>query len=142
MPLSDIPLMCGDGVYRPILQIRIINPYTKLSHKTYGIVDTGADECAVPASFAPILGHNLQAGTMKTILTGNGETIAYAHTTKFEIFRPGTEDVAYTMSDTPIDFMPNLHIILLGVKSFLSKFIIHIDYPQKTFSIRYPKPSK
>lgn len=141
MPLSNIPLTYVDGIYRAILQIKITNPHTELSQKTYGIIDTGADECAVPASFASILGHNLQDGKMKTILTGNGETLAYAHTTKFEIFYPNTEKVVYTIPDTPIDFMPNLHVVLLGVENFLSKFVLQIDYPKKVFSIKYPRNS-
>ncbi|MBU2623722.1 MAG: hypothetical protein KKD92_15545 [Proteobacteria bacterium] len=43
--------------------------------------------------------------------------------------------LAYTIKDTPIDFMPNLHVLLLGVNSFLGKFILNIDYPGKIFSI-------
>ena len=31
--------------------------------------------------------------------------------------------------------MPNLHVLLLGVNSFLGKFILNIDYPGKIFSI-------
>jgi hypothetical protein len=137
MPLRDCPFTLHNGVYRPVLPISIVNPHTGMSHKTYGILDTGADECAVPASFAPLLGHNLQAGGTKTLLTGNGPTTAYTHTTRFEVFHP-KGGLAYTINDTPIDFMPNLHVVLLGVKSFLSRFILHIDYPRKVFSIRFP----
>lgn len=75
---------------------------------------------------------------MKLISTGNGETAAYAHTTKFEIFHPETAEPLYTIEETPIDFMPNLHVVLLGVNSFLSRFILAIDYPNKKFSIKYP----
>jgi hypothetical protein len=140
MPLTDCPfIVWADGIYRPTLQIRIINPHTGLSQRTYGLIDTGADECAVPASYANLLGHDLQAGRQKTVSTGNGETIAYAHTTRFEIFDPSTGGVACTIDDTPIDFMPNLHVILLGVHSFLSRFIVHIDYPHQIFSIKYPQ---
>jgi len=35
-----------------------------------------------------------------------------------------------------IDFMPNLYVPLLGVKSFLSNFILTIDYPRQIFSLR------
>jgi len=85
------------------------------------------------------LGHNLQAGTTKIIGTGNGETIAFAHTTKFEIYYPFSFKLAYTIQDTPIDFMPNLHVVLLGVNNFLSKFALNIDYPNNVFSISSPK---
>ena len=42
---------------------------------------------------------------------------------------------SYRINDTLIDFMPNLYVPLLGVKSFLSKFILTINYPEKIFSL-------
>ena len=138
MPIRDCPFiqLSPQDIPRPILPIKIINPHTGDEFTTYGIIDTGADECAIPAGIASIVGHNLQAGTTKSIKTGNGVTTAYAHTTKFEIFHPVTSALAYTIPDTPIDFLPNLHVVLLGVKNFLSRFILEVDYPRKVFSIR------
>jgi hypothetical protein len=43
-----------------------------------------------------------------------------------------------TIDKTLIDFMPNLYVVLLGVKSFLSKFILTINYPSQKFSIQWP----
>ena len=37
----------------------------------------------------------------------------------------------FTTENIVIDFMPNLHIPLLGVKSFLSNFTLKIDLPQE-----------
>ena len=51
-----------NDIARPWLPVTIHNPHTKLSIKVYGLIDTGADECAIPAEYAPLLGHNLQAG--------------------------------------------------------------------------------
>ncbi len=139
MPITDCPFTVFDGaIARPVLNIKIINPHTKQSFKTYGIVDTGADECAIPALYAPILGHNLQAGVRRDINTGNGTTVAYAHTTQFEVYHPATDELLYTIDGTPIDFLPNLAVVLLGVNSFLSRFILKIDYPHQLFSIKYP----
>ena len=138
MPISNCPFTSYGSISRPILPIKIVNPHANLGFKTFGIIDTGADECAVPASVANILGHNLQAGKTKRIRTGNGETIAYVHTTAFEIFHPVSGEFLYTVKKTPIDYMPNLDVVLLGVNSFLSKFVLNIDYPEKTFSIKYP----
>jgi predicted aspartyl protease len=139
MPLTNYPFTLSNGIYRPTLQIRIVNPHTGLSQRTYGLIDTGADECAVPASYAPLLGHDLKKGGMKRVNTGNGIAIAYVHTTRFDILDPLTGAVAYTINDTPIDFLANLHLVLLGVKSFLSNFVLHIDYPRKVFSLKKPK---
>ena len=131
MPARQYPFYAarpGD-LSRPYLPIRIINPDTGKELRVYALVDTGADECAFPASFAPVLGHNLQAGQSRRISTGNGITVAYSHTTRIVIEDFSTQDVL-------VDFMPNLNTPLLGVKSFLSNFVLTVDYPNKTFSLR------
>lgn len=134
MPVRNYPFTIirpGD-VARPYLPITVKNPDTNKQIQVYALIDTGADECAFPASFASLLGHNLLAGQQKKISTGNGITIAYGHITRIIIDEFSTEDVL-------VDFMPNLYIPLLGVKSFLSNFILTIDYPNKIFSLTlYP----
>ncbi|MCL0066226.1 hypothetical protein M1N79_05060 [Dehalococcoidia bacterium] len=117
----------GD-IARPYLPITIVNPKNHKEINVYALIDTGADECALPASFAFPLGCNLQSGSQKRINTGNGITVAYAHTVCIKAFDFSTDDVL-------IDFMPNLHIPLLGVRSFLNSFTLRIDYPNKIFSI-------
>ena len=133
MPIRNYPFLVirpGD-LARPYLPVTIINPDTQKKVKVYALIDTGADECAFPASFAPLLGHNLQAGHLKKISTGNGITTAYSHTTRIIIEGFSTQDVL-------VDFMPNLNIPLLGVKSFLGNFILAVDYPKKVFSLNLP----
>jgi hypothetical protein len=76
-----------------------------------------------------VLGHNLQAGQSRRISTGNGITVACSHTTRIAIEDFSTQDVL-------VDFMPNLNTPLLGVKSFLSNFVLTVDYPNNIFSLR------
>ena len=130
MSLLNVPfiIFSPDDTPRPWLPITVINPHRNKKIKLYGLIDTGADECALPASYAVLLGHDLQAGYSKEINTGNGKTLAYSHTVRIEI--PN-----FTIQDTLIDFMPNLNIPLMGVKSFLSNFILTIDYPGYKFSL-------
>ncbi|MEK7376986.1 MAG: retropepsin-like aspartic protease [Candidatus Margulisiibacteriota bacterium] len=131
MSLQDIPFLKiwpGDTP-KPWLPIIIINPHTKKSLRTYGLIDTGADECALPSQFADALGHNLQKGASKEITTGNGITTAYSHTVSVRTGDFQTDEVL-------IDFMPNLSVPLLGVKSFLSKFILTVNYKERTFSLK------
>lgn len=130
MNLLNIPFtkFSPDDVARPWLPLAITNPHTNKRIRLYGLIDTGADECALPAQYAVLLGHNLQQGYPKEINTGNGKTLAYSHTIRIEI-------PDFTVQDTLIDFMPNLNIPLLGVKSFLSNFILSVDYPNLTFSL-------
>jgi predicted aspartyl protease len=115
MPIVNCPFTSG----RPILPVRILNPQTGQTHRAAALVDTGADECAIPAYIASIIGHNLHSGRIKQIRTGNGVTSAYSHLTRFEIYHPATNKMLFTTADTPIDYLPHLHMILLGVKSLL-----------------------
>ena len=130
MDIIDAPFIQfgPEDIPRPWLPVVIKNPYTNQSVSLYGLIDTGADECAIPAQYAPIIGHNLQAGLQKKISTGNGVTIAYAHSLTFE-----TRGI--TIENVLIDFMPNLNVVLLGVKSFLSNFKVIIDYKDNKFSL-------
>ncbi len=57
MPIRNYPFSAtrpGDAA-RPYLPITILNPATKKRIKVFALVDTGADECAFPAAFAPLL---------------------------------------------------------------------------------------
>ena len=119
----------------PALPIKIVNPHTGKFYQTYALIDTGADECALPASIASIIGHNLTQGTAKYIGTGNGTTASYSHTTTLEIFNPDTNLLTFTVNDMPVDYMPNLNIALIGVRNFLSNYKLHLDYPAQKFSI-------
>lgn len=141
MPIRDCPFtLCSNGIYRPILPVRIINAHDPgKNFRTWGIVDTGADECAIPAHYARLLGHDLPAGIQKTVSTGNGATYAYSHKTRFEIYHPVTYDLMYAVGDTCIDFMMNLPVVLLGANNFLNRFVLMIDYPRRIFSITKPE---
>ncbi len=128
---------------RPMLWVRVTNPHSGHSIRTYGLIDTGADECALPARYADLLGHNLGAGPIKKVSTGGGITTAYSHTCKIEIFdtdayRHGQENVVYTISEAPIDFMPHLNCVLLEVENFLGQFVLTVDYLREVFSLRKP----
>ena len=117
----------GD-IARPYLPITIKNPKTGQQMRTFGLIDTGADECAFPATYASLTGHDLLSGSQKEIITGNGKTVAYTHTVSLEV-----ND--YSVEKVLVDFMPNLHIGLLGVKNFLKNFILTVDYTRQNFSL-------
>ena len=143
MPISDFPFLRtseADPTSRPWLCVRIKNPATGKFLYTIGLIDTGADECCLPALYAELLGHNLSAGSAKTVNTGNDPATAFGHTCSIDIFDThlmfsGTEKIVHTVPQTIIDFMPNLHCVLLGVKMFLNNFKLSIDYPKQLFSL-------
>ena len=72
MPLKDCPFskLSEADIPRPILPIKIINPHTGLSYATFGIIDTGADESAVPAGIASILGHTSKPALQRLLEQG------------------------------------------------------------------------
>jgi len=81
--------------------------------------------------------------------TGGGAVEAYAHTSTIDVFHVGPDgvknaDIAFTIQDTPLDFLPKLHTVLLGVRRFLAGFILTIDYPRRVFSLQEPgdRPSR
>ena len=69
MVLPEIPFakLGPDDIPRPWLPVTVINPHTNKKIRVLGLIDTGADECALPASYAIILGHNLQLGSSKEV---------------------------------------------------------------------------
>jgi hypothetical protein len=139
MPINNCPFTIYNKTsILPMLPVKILNPHSNKFIITWGLIDTGASECTIPASHAKKLGHTLNAGTSKIVRTGAGKTGAFSHTTGFEIFNPVNGNLAHKINNVPIDFMPNLPVVLLGVKSFLSNFILTIDYTKQTFSIKFP----
>lgn len=63
MQMIEIPFrkLSPNDIARMWLPVTIINPETRKSIKVFGLIDTGADECALPALYAARLGHNLHA---------------------------------------------------------------------------------
>ena len=111
MPIRNIPFRHG----HPYLPIRIVNPHTQKSLKTMGLVDTGADECSMPASMAAILGHDLEKGIPKNVHTAGGLATGYGHTTRIEIYDFNDRQL-FVIDKVMIDFMPGLHTPLLERK--------------------------
>jgi hypothetical protein len=133
MPIRNISFVHD----RPLLPIRVINPHTGNTQSLLGIVDTGADECCIPANYASLLGHNLHLGQPKDFNTGGGLATGYGHTTTIEIYDYSNQ-LLFSINNVLIDYMPKLHVPLLGVKHFLDRFELNVHYPKKNFSIKWP----
>lgn len=130
MPARDYPftaLRPGQRP-RPFLPVTIENPATGKRVWTLALIDTGADECALPASLAGRLGHTLERGAAKTVATAGGEIVAHRHTARIAV------EGLVTLEAT-VDFIPSLGTPLLGVNSFLSGLILTVDYPRQMFSL-------
>lgn len=139
MPIHDCPLTHNaGGSLVAYLPITIINPHSDKLVRTQGLIDTGADECSIPSAFARRLGHRLRSGTSTQVVGCGGAEKAWSHTTKILIHHPITGEVIYTTPDVPIDYMSGLTTVLLGVNSFLSKFVVELNYINYTFSVAQP----
>ncbi len=143
MPINNIPFRevehNNSTFFYPYLPISIINPRKKENHvNTYGLIDTGADVCTLPISVAKALGVNLDKLETATTRTASGKAKIYKYKCIFEIYHPSIKKLVYTTEETPINFMTKLPMVLLGVDSFLSDFVLKINYPKKIFSINHP----
>ena len=76
---SSMVTVKGPGA-RPYLWVRISNTKKQKAIIVPAIVDTGADECALPARDAKSLGHDLFKGIPKNVDTAGGPTRAFTHT--------------------------------------------------------------
>ena len=141
MPIVEYPFttLSPGASPRPMLPIRIHNPDTGLIYRTWGLIDTGADDCAIPAAVAPVIGHQLNAGNPSSIGTAGGNATVYAHITRIDILSITDHvTVVHSIQNTPVDFCPGLNTVMLGVANFLSNFVLTIDYPRQRFSIKTP----
>ena len=145
MPFRNIPFSRitddePDELLRPWLRVRIYNPETGESIHTYGLVDTGADYCAIPDFWAPSLGHDLKKGVPECTTGAGGECQGYTHNTKIEILNNDYK-VGITIEDGQIHFLKNLPCVLLGVKGFLENLHLSIDYPNRKFTLKRQRKS-
>jgi hypothetical protein len=138
MPIRNCPIIQFHSHDLHVkLPITIINPQTHKPYKTFGIIDTGASKCAVPALIAGILGYDTTNCKQEPVVTGSGQSYAYCLTTSMIIRHPINPDnnVIFTIDNVLINYMPNLNIVLLGIDEFLSNFVLKIDYPKRIFSL-------
>ena len=132
MPTKTFPFLAlaAGELPRPYLLVRISSPTPGKTVDALALLDTGADECSFPVELAYRLGHTIDRGKPKTVMTGAGPATVYSHSASISF-------EGFTVKDAMIDFNPSLRIPLLGVRSFLSSFVLTVDYPAKTFSLKY-----
>jgi len=108
-----------------------------------GIIDTGADNGALPPSLAVLTERDLRSGASREIIMSYPVSAAYSHSCRIDDFDTTAllhkqPKFLYTRSDTSLDVTPNLHSRLQKVDNFLDRVILYIDYPRLALSIRKP----
>ena len=145
MPITNYPFVSPvpTSMPKPSLPLKIVNPHNKQSLLTWGLIDTGADVSAIPEFIADQLCHDLSKGKKQTNRAAGGKIDIYLHTFEFDILQfDRTGHIGDTIIRTPkrrIAVVPGLTMVLLGERDFLSRYILTIDYPHKTFSLNKPK---
>lgn len=125
-----------EGIWYPLLPVRITSLVSYESVEEYALLDTGADDCAIPSLLGPDLGVVVSTGRRRT-RHGLGSASAFGHDVRIEILDEQFKPI-FEVSEKTVDFCDGLQTVLLGVNGFLQHFIISIDYPGRTFSIRRP----
>jgi hypothetical protein len=139
MPIRNCRILPikADGCFVSI-PIEIINPISKKVIKSFGIIDTGATDIAIPGYIGQLLGFDVYHGLPKDINTGNGPAQAFQHSCSMILYHPahtpGTREF-YRINSALMDFMPSLPVVLLGVNDFLINFNLTINYPRRLFSL-------
>jgi len=147
MPISNYPFRTSTQIPfpSPILPIRFANPHNDLDFLTWGLIDTGAAESAVPEHIAKTLGHDIHSVRPMSGFGASGNFDVYPHTFKIDIFKingkgiVNTNEVVYTIPQCRIGVVCNLPFVLLGVKEFLSRFVLLVDYKNKRVSVKHPQ---
>lgn len=146
MPIVDYPFIDinGDGAPKPALPVKLINPANGFEHTTWALIDTGADYTVIPEFIAKQLYHDIKHHNVKRdMFTGiGGNAVVYYHTFHINILKSSKKGKVYRKSIIELQgtfaVVQDLFTMVLGEKDFLSKYILIIDYPKKTFSVRKP----
>ncbi len=148
MPVRNHPLTIqnrGERFLRPYLSVRAFCSETHHGREGYlqkgqlimGLVDTGADTCAMPLSYASLIGHVVENGETGSVITaGSGDIKTVIHTCSFDLLCPRTKRTLYHLENIKTHFTNNLKCPLIGVSGFLNQFMLTIDYPSNCFSLK------
>ena len=121
----------ADRVYRPILKLELVNGMNRLP--CYGLVDTGADFCSFPMSFAYQLGLNpLNQTPTPTLGAGGGGSAPTYH---FDVILDIDGLVRFPVRAGFMDSLDAIGMGLLGHKDFLDRVKAVFDRKRLVFSL-------
>jgi hypothetical protein len=98
MPISNYPFSKNEKILfsLPILPIRIINPHNGFDYLTWGLIDTGAANSAIPEHIAKTLGHDIRSVKPIPGFGASGNFDTYPHTFKIDIFKMNSKGMVDT----------------------------------------------
>lgn len=127
-PTDAFPLRTS--TVRPYLALNLFKGPSFFS--TYGLIDSGADDCIFPASFAGLLGLNFRSGRRYPFGgVGVANNEAYFFDLEMEIIGVAVHDLAVGFT-TALDGRGHG---LLGQNGFFERFSVRFDHIKKTFAV-------
>jgi hypothetical protein len=131
---------------KPRMLIRVVTP--KAHVEGLALIDSGANGCYLPRSFAKVLKINWRKGTkIKVYDATDKRRLGYEHflTVKFYgtlLDSPDnvlfTDDLVLVLEETPVTFLRHLREPILGVKGFLDRYIYTLNHIRQRFSVLIP----
>lgn len=151
MPFDFYPFIRvrPDTPPKPRLYISIIEPKTQHEAKGFAFIDSGANHCFLPCSFAKQLKINWRKGTKIKVHGPTGKWIrGYRYLLSIRIYGILLDSLPDNLlfTDTPklelreaqVIFTPRLQEPILGVKSFLDMYVYTVNHARERFSVRIP----
>lgn len=147
MPIANYPFVdiSGTGMPKPGLPVILTNPANGFSFGTWALIDTGADNTVIPEFIAKKLYHDIMHKSVQTDLcTGvSGVVKSYYHTFRLKVLglsRNGKvlSKVAIKRNKRLYPVIHGLHQMVIGESDFLKRYVLTINYPKKTFSLKLP----
>ncbi|MFA6291125.1 MAG: hypothetical protein WC637_05050 [Victivallales bacterium] len=120
--------------------VKISNPRTGQSKRIYGLADTGADKCLLPADLTMELGHNLNGVGVKGSLNigiEQREVQVYLHTFKIELLAPDEMTSVWSSPEIEVDCSESDPPVLLGALDFLRNFKLTVDYSNEQLILEW-----
>ena len=134
LPASD-PFPQGQVVFRPYLDASIVSPH---GFSFYAWIDSGADNCVFPISFAQRLG--LDLGNMKRNTAsgiGNSANLCFYGevTVKIHISPLAGPSLTFKTYAAFTSGLEGRGYALFGQSGFFESFQAHFDYSRKVFEV-------
>jgi|SRR5271156_1658478 hypothetical protein len=119
----------GRIAYRPLLQINLI--HATVTVPCFALVDSGADVCSFPESFARLLRIPLLHAPRESMGGLGGYSVAHHWDVNVEI--PGLTSFPVRAAFTA--GLDHVGFGLLGQAGFFERFIVHFDLRKRVFEL-------
>ncbi len=133
----------ADGIHRPWIPIRIINPLRKDLPPTdiMALLDTGADHCVFPKFVADQSQIDLKGAALSSeVMQGLGETKieVWKHNFKIELLSPDRKQIIWRGKETIVGCVEHDKIPpILGFSNFMCDFKITFNHATKKILIDF-----